>query len=344
MKNLNSFKCSSVILFLLLLFSGRSFSQTEIVLVYDPARIDPLTGENPDLRTAALFEEAGYTVNLFRIRALSSATQVELDSLNNADLVYIARAVASSNFQDPNKAAWNAIEAPIMTANMWALRSTRMNWFNSENCEAFDGTPLDQVLDAEILEPGDPVFAGIEGTIGWWIGPYNTIATSDAGNGIVLAKEATANGRPVFVRWEPGDEYYPESVDEPGGMRTFFGLDCDGPVDGDGNQLFLYNKYTDEGKQIFLNEVAWLTGNLSGLKNRELSHSVVYMNHATQQLFVEMDQLSRIEIIDLTGKQIYSSTVNENRVSVVLNFVKSGIYLVKLSDRNHNVVTKKIVK
>jgi hypothetical protein len=157
MKNLNCLKQFSVILFLFLIYSGSSFAQSEIVLVYDPARIDPFTGENPDLKTVAIFEEAGYAVHLFRVRALSTATQGELDSLSNADMVYIARAVASTNFQAPNKTAWNAIEAPVMIANMWALRSTRMNWFNSENCEANDATPLDQILDAEILDLEDPV-------------------------------------------------------------------------------------------------------------------------------------------------------------------------------------------
>ena len=344
MKNSKTLKPFSVILFLFLLFSGSSFAQTEIVLVYDPARIDPLTQENPDLRTAALFEEAGYEVNLFRVRALSAATQVELDSLNNADLVYIARAVASTNFQDPNKAAWNAIEAPVMTSNMWALRNTRMNWFNTADCEANDATPLDQILEAEILDPGDPVFAGIDGgTIDWWIGPYNTIATSDAGNGTVLATE-TATGRPIFIRWEELVEFYSGSVDEPAGPRTFFGLDCDGPTDENGVQLFLYNKYTDEAKQIFLNEVARMTGNLSGLKDLEFVNSTVYLNHTTQQLVVEMDQLSKVEVIDLAGRQIYSSQVNNNKISIDLNFVKSGIYLVKLSDSNHKIVTKKIVK
>jgi len=345
MKNLNYLKQFSVMLFLFLVYSGSSFAQSEIVLVYDPARIDPLTGENPDLRTAAIFEEAGYAVHLFRVRALSTATQEELDSLNNADMVYIARAVGSTNFQDPNKTAWNAIEAPVMTANMWALRSTRMNWFNSENCEAFDATPLDQILEAEILELEDPVFTGIENsTLGWWIGPYNTIATSDAGNGMVLATEV-ATGRPLFVRWEEFVEYYDGSIDQPSGPRTFFGLDCDGPTDGSGNQLFLYNKYTDEAKQVFLNEVARITGNLVGLHNSEFVNSIVYMDHATQQLVVEMNQLSKVEVIDLAGRQIYCSpAVNENKIFINLNFIKSGIYLVKLSNSSNNVVTKKFIK
>jgi hypothetical protein len=152
-------------------------------------------------------------------------------------------------------------------------------------------------------------------------------------------------GRPIFVRWEESEEFYPGSVDEHAGPRTFFGLDCDGPKDENGNQLFIYNSYTADAQQVFLNEVARITGNLVGLNDVEFVNSTVYMNHATQQLVVEMNQLSKVEVIDLVGRQIYCSpVVNENKIFINLNFVKSGIYLVKLSNSSNNVVTAKFVK
>jgi hypothetical protein len=47
----------------------------------------------------------------------------------------------------------------------------------------------------------------------------------------------------------------------------------------------------------------------------------------------------------LVGRQIYCSpVVNENKIFINLNFVKSGIYLVKLSNSSNNVVTAKFVK
>ncbi|MFA9392834.1 MAG: T9SS type A sorting domain-containing protein [Prolixibacteraceae bacterium] len=340
------FKRFLVVFFLAFFVTGGLFAQMDIVYVYDPARLNTVTGVNPDEEaTVAILTEAGYTVTLFPVVALSSATQDQLDLLNNADLVYIGRAVGSTNFQDPNKTFWNEITAPVMTGNMWGIRNNRMNWFNIDQCEAFDGIGVDDVMAVDVVEIDDPVFKGQDTPLDWWIGPYNTIAIDDAGNGMVMAVE-TANLRPVFVRWEADTEFYDGSVDLPYGPRTFFGMDGDGAFDADGNTLWQYSKYTEAGMQVFLNEVAWLTGNLednTSSKGFGLNPMVSF-NQSTNQLVVEMEQLAKVAVLDVAGRQIYSGLALDNSITVDANAFKSGMYLVRISDNSNKVITKKFIK
>ena len=349
MKNSTFLKCSFVNLLVLLMLSGTLIAQSEIVYVYDETRTNILTGENPDLEsTGAVLEEAGYLVTPFPVISLSTATQDQLDQLNSADLVYIGRAVASTNFQDANKTFWNEITAPVMTANMWALRNSRMNWFNSADCANIDDPALEDVLDAEILEIDDPVFKDLNGEtfLGWWSGPYSTIAAADGGNGLVLAVELSTM-YPIFVRWDAEYEFYDGSGDMPFGPRTFFGLGNDNPRDADGNAIYNYMSYTDEAMTVFLNEVAYLTGNLvvDHTFSKEFGLNVsVNFNQSSGQLVVKMDGLAKVEVLDLVGRHVYSGVATDKRLSTDLGFVKQGIYLVKISDKDNHAVTKKIIK
>lgn len=328
--------------------TATSLAQSEIVYVYDPARINSVTGNNPDLEiTGAILEEAGYTVTPFEVVALSSASQEQLDQLNNADLVYIGRAVASTNFQDPNKTFWNEITAPVMTGNMWALRNSRMNWFNSADCANIDEPGMEDVLDAEVYEADDPVFKDLGGEtfLGWWKGPYSTIAAEDVGYGTLMAVEGNSMN-PIFVRWESDLEFYDGSGDMPFGPRTFFGLGNDDPTDADGNTIFNYSNYTEAAMTVFLNEVAYLTGNLednTAVSDLKLNASATF-NQASGQLQVKMDNLAKVEVIDLSGRLVYAQSTDNNKFSADFSYAKSGIYLVKMSDKDNRIFTKKFMK
>lgn len=331
---------------MVMLFTGNLFATT-IVYVYDPGRSRPQDGAQPDTATTGkIFKDAGYTVQLYAIRDLSNSTQADKDTLNNADMVYIGRAVGSWNFQDANKDEWNAITAPIMTGNMWAIRNNRMNWFNTDGCGT-DYASLDYVVEADILDETDEVFSieGFETPMGWWIGPYDYPNVEDGGRGDVMAVISGTNF-PVFVRFREGREFYTGAGSEPAGERVFFGMDADGGTDADGLQLYNYSAYTENAMKIFLNEVARITGGPgTAIDSKKVTpSSTIYLNPTTRNLVVEMNNLKKVEIMDITGKQVYSSAADNDKLSIDFGFAQKGIYVVRLSDGNNGFATKKIVR
>jgi len=333
-----------LMLMLALVLQSASLSAKQIVFVYNPATIDAVTGENADQPTVKLFEEQGYTVNLFPIIDITTATPEQLDSLNKADLVYIGRAVTSGNFDlGPKADAWNSISAPMMVPSMWALRNTKMNWFNTADCANIDVDP-GTIFTGDILME-DPVFKGLSGTVDWWDGPYSTINTADAGNGQVLAAK-NGEGYVLFVRFEPDVEFYTGSVSIPSGPRTFFSSASDN-MTIDGNKYYNYLGFTEPIKKVFLNEVASMMGvfNPESIKNSRLNISAsVYPVPADDQIIVEMDNLQKVDMIDLSGRTVASFDAKAEKVIMNTSNLNKGVYMLKISNNKGETLVKKITK
>lgn len=86
------------------------------------------------------------------------ADPANLETLNNAALVIISRAVSSGAYQDPPETAfWNTqVTSPVMVMSGYIVRDSRLNYF--------DGGTIPDTTGAEKLEavqPDHPVFAGI---------------------------------------------------------------------------------------------------------------------------------------------------------------------------------------
>jgi hypothetical protein len=80
--------------------------------------------------------------------------------------------------------------------------------------------------------------------------------TTDGGNGTVLAREA-ATSNVLYVRWDPWVEFYNGAGDYPAGYRTLIGNGNDHAYSTGGNAaLFNFYNFTDEAKQVYMNEVA----------------------------------------------------------------------------------------
>jgi hypothetical protein len=315
-----------------------------IVYVYDPSRIDAVTSENPDIPVMKLFEEKGYTVTPFPTYVISSATTDEMGILNDADLIFIGRAVGSANFSSPNKELWHAIEKPIMTCNMWALRSSRMNWFNIDQCSNIDD-PMDSIFKANIVKE-DAVFEGQKGPVDWWKGHYSTIDATDAGNGEVLATKS-GNGSFLFVRFKANQEFYSGSVDIPAGPRVFFGSPSDNLKDENGNNIFNYLGFSEKIQKVFLNEVARLTGVFHPISIRSSivkKSPSVYPVPAKNILTVELENLNKVNICDLAGQIILSYSANNKKMTFDVSTLKSGIYLLQINDKSGNIAVKKFIK
>jgi len=229
-----------------------------IVFVSRPGKIDVATGEHSDKPFIDDLEALGFDVVTFYNTALGSASQATLDTLNDADLVIIGRSSASLDFQPPHREAWNAITAPVLLLQLWAARSSRLNWFNCDECPHYNDF---EGLYATILVPEDPVFAGqYSGDLLWCTNQYDVLNTQSPGNGecLVVGDDNTVQ----FVRFQAGVEFYNGSVDMPAGPRTFIGNGNDNvKIDPDLPDLvYNYYNFSEPAKQIYLNEVKLMAG------------------------------------------------------------------------------------
>ncbi|AFN73325.1 hypothetical protein MROS_0081 [Melioribacter roseus P3M-2] len=221
-----------------------------IAFVSMPGKIDPATNENADKPFIDDLISAGYEVFTVYTNSIETASQGLLDSLNSADLIIIGRSGSSGDFGGSHKEAWNNIKAPVMLLHLWAARNNRLNWLPTGTTTSYDNAG--DTIKAKIELPDDPVFRGItlaeDNTMNWVVSPYDFMATTDGGNGTILAREA-GTSNVLFVRWDPWVEFYDGAGDYPAGYRTLIGNGNDhaGP--------FNYYNFTPEAKQVYLNEV-----------------------------------------------------------------------------------------
>lgn len=175
-----------------------------------------------------------------------------LPQLNAADVVIMGRSIPSSDAGSGN-AVWDAITAPVMSMNMYAMRgmAAKCYWTPNVTCENISNA-AGVYLQANILAPNDPVFEGMPATIDWWEGVGNIFSVDaegdDAGNGVLLAE--TADKRPLLIRWPAGVEYYPGSGHVPQSPRSYMGNGSDG-----GGAINYFN-FSEDAKKIFFNELA----------------------------------------------------------------------------------------
>jgi hypothetical protein len=360
MKKLLLLKKITFLFMLALLFSGPLSAQTKLVFITDTAKMAQGPGEDVPNDTLIseqhiidMFIEDGYDVTVMQFPPeLSTADQSVIDMLNEPDLIYIGRPVPSVTFQDPHKTAWNELIAPIVTENMWALRNSRMNWFNTTNISSDAAVEDSAIINAMLEDPDDEVFDGLEDlfedlditdSIPFWYGQWDCINPDDPGNGTVMA--VLAGGEPCWVRFLDGDEFYSGSLDYPEGERVYFGLGHD----NSSQPPQFYSRLTEVSKEIFLREAARLSGHdRGGTGVKEVNYgavaSKVYFNPVTQNLVVEMVNLNKVEVLDITGKLVYTALAKSNKLFVDLGFVESGIYLVRLIDNNNKISINKIKK
>jgi hypothetical protein len=236
-----------------------------IVFVSVPEKTDPLTGEHADKPFIDDLIARGYEVITFYNTALELAPQASLDTLNNADLVIIGRSTASTDFQPPHREAWNTVTAPMLLLQLWCARSSRLNWFNSDQCTHYNDIGV--VMDAFIEEPGDPIFEGFTTEeIPWCTGAYDVIEADDSGNGLLLAS-SVPDGYVQFVRFEEGEEFYGGAGDFPAGPRTFIGNGNDNLRTDAGEYIYYYYNFTDESKEIYFREVDRMAGRTTDVED-----------------------------------------------------------------------------
>ncbi|MDZ7316075.1 MAG: T9SS type A sorting domain-containing protein [candidate division KSB1 bacterium] len=317
-------------------------------------KIDPVTNDYPDMPHINALRNAGYDVIIFYNAALSTAGQETLDTLYNADLIVMGRSTPSPGYGD-HKAAWNEITTPILNIELWNCRSNRLNWFNTNNMVSM--TEEGVIRNAIIEEPDDPVFEGIDtsGPVPWVNGPMDAVGTTDAGYGICLARLET-DGTVLFVRFEPDIEFYPGSIDAPGGPRTVIG----NGRDNSGGPPFNYYNFTPESEKVFLAEVARMVaiGKGSRVTNKEIfapktAHlSQNYPNpfNPTTTIPFKLNKKSQVRMVLVnTAGKVVAELINgiyeagNHEITFDASHLPAGVYFYRMEAENFSATRKMIL-
>jgi hypothetical protein len=330
-------------------------AQSKGTIVYtilqDGVKIDPDTGEYPDMPYIYLLEDAGYEVIRFYNASLATADQATLDTLNNANLIILGRSTPSTDYGN-NKYAWNELTTPILALEMWALRNNRLNWFNTTNMVSL--TAEDTVYNAIIDVPDDPVFEGLDTSapVPWAIGPIDAIGVTEAGNGTVLAR--MEDNTVLFVRFEPYIDFYDGAGDYPSGYRTMIG----NGRDNSGQAPFHYYTFTEQSEKVFLAEVARMValGGGSAVKERKntttpstcvLSQNYPNPFNPTTTIPFDLSEKShvRLSLTNILGKEIREIVNGEygaGHHEIVLDAANlaAGIYFYKIETEGYTGVKK----
>ena len=225
---------------------------TVVFVTYDwENKIDPVTGESPDMPHIYALQDAGYDVITFYNGSLSTASEETLDTLYNANLIVHGRSTPSPSYGD-HKETWHEITTPMLNVELWNARNSRLNWFDTGALISFTDTlAADSIFFAIIEMPDDPVFEGIDtaNPVPWIQGPYDGMDVTDGGNAIVLAT-SEIDSTIWFARFEPDVEFYDGAGEMPAGHRSIIG---NGRDEGS-NAPFMYYNFTDESEQVFLAE------------------------------------------------------------------------------------------
>ena len=330
------------------------------VLRMDTVVVDPVTGEWPDMTWIHFLEDAGYDVIKLDTLFLAEdpTSQETLDTLNNADLVIIGRSVPTvtlGSTYPADKAAWNGITKPLLTGNMWALRSTRLNWFNTTAITTQGDSS--SVFNATIEIPADPAFKDLtttSGPIPWLIGSVDMLDTEDAGNGFVLAKTENVPSRVLFVRFDPYEEFFPGAGEWPEGYRSYLG----NGRDASSLPPFNYFPFTEESKTVLLAEVANLIalgggtsvggrGNATTPSTFVLSQNYPNPFNPTTKIAYAVPAATKVllEVFDVLGRKVATlvdetKQVGEYSVDFDASSLVSGVYMCRMTTPNTSIMKK----
>jgi hypothetical protein len=275
--------------------------------------------------------------NVFGVTVLEKSVvdASDLAQFNAADVVIMGRNIGSNDVA-AGAAIWDSISKPVLSVNMYGLRSTRANWVPAPiDAENFDG---DTVVVNGIIQNGDPVFGGLTDTIVWWNGRYSAFSVDSgrvaAGNGTLMVESADL--RPLFIRWDAFEEFYPGAGHEPRGIRSFMGAGID---DRNGNPPS-YFAFSAESETIFFNELLRMgaygaavdtstTDTTTGILAPATVAIKLYPNPAHDYVNIVSEvNIQNIRVINVMGTAILTEAVNAKETVLDLTNCSSGVYIV----------------
>lgn len=279
--------------------------------------------------TTAIKAIASYNNNAtFKVDILQKAVidTSDLAQLDAADVVILGRNINSGDVGAATE-VWDAIRKPVLAMGMYGLRSSRANWVPSPlDCENID---LDTVMVNGTILTTDPVFENLTGTVSFWSGRYSAFnvdsARVAAGNGTLLMESEDL--RPLFIRWEAHQEYYPGAGHQPSGIRSYLGLGIDNPPS--------YFAFSTEGETIFFNELLRM-GAFGLVADTTVSitspidlNVKLYPNPVNDLVKVEADfNIQHIQVLNIMGARIMSEEINSKETVLDMSSLSSGFYFV----------------
>lgn len=272
----------------------------------------------------AIKAHGGYDVTTIE---MDVADESILPQCNAADVVIIGRSINSSDF-GTSMAVWDQITKPAICLNMYGMRNLAAKgyWVNNVNCENISTPAPTDVLRVDVLVD-DPVFDGSGGSQDWWLGPYAAFIAeadgNDAGNGTLMAQ--TSDGRPMFIRWNAGVEFYPGAGHSPQGIRTFIGCGQDKTSTTVG-----YWTWSSYGEKVFYNELARMAALGS---NTDVKQTIINKSNAIAvDGGIQLNANSNASIFTLSGKVIAKNVVSD--------FVscQKGVYMVSVDNSVWKVI------
>jgi predicted secreted hydrolase len=88
-----------------------------------------------------------------------------------------------------------------------------------------------------------------------------------------------------------------------------------------------------------------LKSNLTAVTETEYQeHIIIYPNPSAGQFIVEGENIRKIEIIDIIGRTVYSSLINQTRQSIDLSTQQRGIYFVEVTTNRGTTINKLILE
>ncbi|MBN1780545.1 T9SS type A sorting domain-containing protein [bacterium] len=341
-------------------------AEGNIVFVTDPERLDPATGEQADQPLVDDLISEGYTVTLFYNPEIENAPDSVIAPLYNADIIILGRACLSSVFGEEQKRIWNHLMTPLICLSPWAVRNSRLNWFDTGVCSHYDEN--DGIVLAHIHVPDDRAFGDLTQEnidLPWITGPYDVVSIREAGNGMLLAS-SVIDSSVLMARFLPWMPFYDQTGDFPGGYRTYMGNGNDATADPvSGEQIYNYHNFTAESRQVLFAEIEDYThlscvpppcgSSIAQRKEIEKLQGESFIRNypnpfnpvTTIEFTLEFPGRVQLFVYDISGhlvEKLIDRHLNHGFRSVVFDADRyaSGIYFYRLR-QNNRIVTKKML-
>ena len=145
---------------------------------------------------------------------------------------------------------------------------------------------------------------------------------------------------------------------DPNGPYPGYGVSPNTPFQlnaGSGQTIYFYYTYSvPEGgeRNSAANKHSFTVGNCStgsrmAFANKEVIEStemLLYPNPAQNEVHLSFEKpFNSLELLDITGKSLLTKSIKSNQVDLDISFLKSGHYLIRLSDQNRTI-TQRFVK
>ena len=345
----NVLKPFALIAMVLMIFTSAVAQDPRTIVFVRDAGNANIAGEDV-VRDALVAQFATDQVIVTTNANITTYSATFIDTLQNAHLIVLARAVGSWNWNsDAHRVAWNAIRTPILSTNAFAIRAANLGWIATGAARFGGAAGSTTVFNAFPRIPADPVLAGIPLTgdsIALWAGHW-TIAGLDVNvphNATVVLDRMVVDNelQVVLARWTAGVPFF-EGGTTPAGHRAYFGLGADG------GGVVNYWGWNFNGHDILFREMERLMA-LPRIPDTSIGEAPVKAsvsvapNPVTDVVTVRMSGLASVKILDVTGKLVKSVSAGGSDLSVDLGNLPAGVYFVKATDSSNNTSVERIIK